>query len=142
MAYLLDTNVISETVKKAPEQKVLAWLEAQKPTDLFLAAQTIGELLRGAWKTLDTGRREQFRTWIENDLVRQFEGRVLPFDRDIARIWGRLMGEGDRGGRTPPAADAQIAAIAIHYDFSLVTRNIKDFDRLGVSLINPWNAGG
>ena len=139
MAFLLDTNIVSEAVKPKPDQRVLAWLDAQTPAALFLAAQTIGELVRGARKVRERHRREGFETWIEQDLAGQFEGRVLPFDGPAAVLWGRLMGDGDRTGRPPAAADAQIAAIALHHDLTLVTRNVRDFERLNVSLLNPWD---
>ncbi len=139
MAFLLDTNIVSETVKARPEGRVLVWMEAQMPAELFLAAQTIGELVRGARKVKEKARRERFEQWIEQDLAVQFEGRVLPFDGPAAVQWGRLMGDGDRSGRTPAAADAQIAAVAIHHDLTLVTRNTKDFQRLPVKLFNPWD---
>jgi hypothetical protein len=138
MAFLLDTNIVSETIRPKPEPRVLDWLEAQTPAELFLAAQTIGELVRGARKVKEKARRERFESWIEYDLAQQFEGRVLPFDSPTAALWGRLMGDGDRMGRTPAAADAQIAAVAIHHGFTLVTRNVKDFERFDVKLLNPW----
>ena len=140
MPFLLDTNIVSETVKPKPEKRVLAWLEAQTPAELFLAAQTIGELVRGARKVKEKARRERFEEWIEQDLAKQFEGRVLPFDGAAAALWGRLMGDGDRTGRTPAAADAQIAAVAIHHDLTLATRNTKDFQGFDMKLINPWKA--
>ena len=139
MPFLLDTNVVSETVKPKPENRVLGWLEAQRPAELFLSTQTIGELVRGARKVKEKARRERFEQWIEQDLTDQFEGRVLPFDGPAAVLWGRLMGDGDRTGRTPAAADAQIAAVAIHHDLTLVTRNVKDFQRFDMTLLNPWD---
>ena len=138
MALLLDTNVVSETVRPRPEKMVLDWIEAQIPTDLFLAAQTIGELVRGARKAREQERRERFERWIEQDLARQFDGRVLPFDGRTAAIWGRLMGDGDRAGRPPAAADAQIAAVAIQHEMILVTRNVKDFVSFEIQLLDPW----
>ena len=140
MAFLLDTNVVSETITLRPERSVLDWIEAQIPTDLFLAAQTIGELVRGARKVREPARRERFERWIEQDLAAQFDGRVLPFDGRTAAVWGRLMGDGDRAG-PPAAADAQIAAVAIHHELTLVTRNEKDFERFEIHLLNPWPAG-
>ena len=140
MAFLLDTNVVSETVRPRPRQRVLHWIEARNPSDLFLAAQTIGELVRGARKARDQERRERFGRWIEQDLARQFDGRVLAFDGRTAAIWGRLMGDGDRAGRRPAAADAQIAAVAIQHGLVLVTRNVRDFAQFDVELLNPWNA--
>ena len=141
MAFLLDTNVVSETVRPRPRQSVLDWIEARNPSELFLAAQTIGELVRGARKAREQERRERFERWIEQDLARQFDGRVLPFDVLTAAVWGRLMGDGDRAGRRPAAADAQIAAVAIQHGLVLVTRNVRDFAQFDVELLNPWHAG-
>ena len=138
MAFLLDTNVVSETIRPRPEKPVLDWIEAQVPTDLFLAAQTIGELVRGARKVKEQARRERFEKWIEQDIDRQFDGRVLPFDGRTAAVWGRLMGDGDRAGRPPAAADAQIAAVAIQHELILVTRNVKDFVNFDIRLLDPW----
>ena len=137
MAFLLDTNVVRETTRPRPRQPVLDWIEAQNPTDLFLAAQTIGEFVRGARKVREQARRERLERWIEQDLARQFDGRVLPFDGRTAVVWGRLMGTGDRSGRPPPAADAQIAAVAIQHELILVTQNVKDFGTFGIRLLNP-----
>ena len=139
MAFLLDTNVVSETVRPRPRQSVLDWIEARSPPDLFVAAQTIGELVRGARKVREQDRRERFERWIEQDLVRQFEGRILPLDGSAAVIWGRLMGDGDRAGFRPAAADAQIAAVAIQHGLTVVTRNVKDFVRFDVKLLDPWD---
>lgn len=138
MAFLLDTNVISETVRKKPESRVLGWLEKQSPAELFLSAMTIGELMRGAHKVKDKARRDKFTNWIEDDLGRQFEDRILPFGESAARIWGEWMGNGDRAGKTPSAFDAQIAAIAIDRGLVLVTRNVSDFDGFELEILDPW----
>ena len=138
MAFLLDTNVVSETIRPRPEKMVLDWIEAQNPADLFLAAQTIGELVRGARKVREQERRERFERWIEQELARQFDGRILPFDGRTAEIWGRLVGDGDRAGRPPATADAQIAAVAIQHELILVTRNVKDFVNFDTQLLDPW----
>lgn len=138
MTFLLDTNVVSETIRPRPEQRVLDWLSEQTPSDLFLASQTFGELVRGARRVREAARRERFEKWIGVDLALQFDGRVLPFDYPAACLWGELMGDSDRDGRTPSAADAQIAAIAIHRGLTLVTRNTKDFVQLGVEFFDPW----
>lgn len=138
MAFLLDTNVISETVRPRPDKTVLDWIESQIPSDLFLAAQTLGELVRGARRVKEQARREQFERWIQQDLARQFDGRILPFDASTAAVWGCLMGDGDRAGRRPSAADAQIAAAAIQHDLTLVARNVKDFRNFDIRLLDPW----
>ena len=139
MAFLLDTNVISETVRPKPEPRILDWLEHQSPEELYLSAMTISELMRGAYKVKEKARRDRLTTWIEEDLRRQFETRLLPFNDSSARIWGELMGNGDRTGKTPSAFDAQIAAIAINRGLVLVTRNVKNFERFDLEILNPWD---
>lgn len=136
--FLIDTNVIGETVKARPEPRVLAWFEERTPGELFLAAVTFGELVRGARRLEDAGRQRGYERWIRHDLVRQFEGRILPFDRDAAAIWGEIMAVGDRTGRPRPAIDAQIAAIARRHDLTLVTRNLRDFEATGATVLDPW----
>ena len=142
MAFLIDTNIVSETVRPKPEPRVLAWVERRSPAELFLASITIGELMRGARKIKEEARRTTYERWIENDLSEQFEGRILPFDDKTARIWGRLMGDGDRKGLTPAAADAQIAAIAMGHGLVLVTRNVRDFENFDLEIANPWDGEG
>ena len=138
MSFLLDTNIVSETVRRRPEPRVLSWLGAQLASDLFLASVTIGELVRGARRVSDPARQRLYQRWIEDDLVRQFEGRVLPFDLGAARLWGEMMGDGDRIDQPRSAADTQIAAIARLHDLTLVTRNVSDFRAFEVRLLNPW----
>ncbi len=120
MPFLLDTNIVTKTAKPKTEQRVFAWLESQTPAELFLAPQIIGELVRGARKVKQRDRREQFEHWIEQDLAEQLEGRVLPLDGPAVVLGGAPHGDGDRTGRTPAAADAQIAAVARHHDLTLV----------------------
>jgi toxin FitB len=139
--YLLDTNVISELVRPAPEARVLAWIEAQGAADLHISAITLGELLRGVTRLPPSRRREALRRWVEHDLASQFEGRVLPFDRQAAEIWGALMGDGDRSGRPRATLDTQIAAIALAQELILVTRNVADFAGLSVRTLDPWRQG-
>ena len=141
MAFLIDTNVISETLKSRPEAKVIDWLGGQKANDLFLASVSLGELVRGARQAKDKAKRERFKRWIEHDLASQFDGRILPFDQEAAVIWGEIMGDGDRFGRPKPMADAQIAAVARRHKLTLVTRNTRDFTEMNVGILDPWTLG-
>jgi hypothetical protein len=138
MPFLLDTNIVSETIKPRPEGRVISWLGDQNPSDLYLASMTIGELVRGVRKLKKAARRRVYERWIEEDLSKQFDGRILPFDQGAAIIWGEIMGDGDRTGRTRPAADAQIAAVARRHNLTLATRNLKDFGSMKVKLFDPW----
>ena len=136
--FLLDTNVISELVRARPEPKVVAWVTAQAAADLYLSAVTVGELTRGVVRLADGRKRDTLGRWVSTELPRQFEGRTLPFDREAAVIWGTIMGEGDRLGRTYAAADAQIAATALRHGLVVVTRNRRDFEGMDVGLFDPW----
>ena len=138
MPYLIDTNVLSETLKPRPEPKVTAWLAEQNPEDLFLSSISLGELARGASRVKEPTKRERLMRWVEDDLVSQFQDRILPFDQDAAILWGKIMGDGDSTGRQKPMADAQIAAVAKRHGLTLVTRNTKDFRNMDVMLVNPW----
>lgn len=107
MSYLLDTNVVSETISRRQEKMVIAWL-AQVPAEaLFVSVLTLAEIRKGVEKLTDRKRREKLRTWLEHDLPAWFEGRVLPVDLAVADRWGRLLAEVGRpvpssGSLLPP----------------------------------------
>ena len=140
MAFLIDTNVIGETFRPRPAPRVLEWVRRQMAGDLFLAAMSLGELVRGARRVKDRAQRERLVRWINHDLATQFQGRILPFDQEAAMLWGTIMGDGDRTGRPKPMADAQTAAVALRNGLTLATRNIRDFKDMGVTLVDPWAA--
>lgn len=140
MAFLLDTNVISELVKPEPTRRVAAWLEDQDPRDLFISSMTLGEIVRGVERLPVGRRRKALERWVEEDLTDEFEGRILAFDLEAALHWGRIMGAADRRGRPRSAADALIASVARRHDLTLVTRNTRDFAGTGVKTLNPWSA--
>ena len=136
--FLLDTNVVSELVAATPAPQVLRWMVAQVPARLFLSVITLGEITKGVAR-LDAGRRrDRLARWLAEDLPAQFEGRLLPFDQAMAIRWGEMMAEAANRGRPRPAVDLQIAATAGHLGLGLVTRNITDFEDLGLELVNPW----
>ena len=142
MTFLLDTNVVSETVKPRPARPVDDWLAGCLATDLYLSAITLGEIVRGARRLRDEGRRRAYEVWIERQLLRDFRGRILPFDVEAATIWGEILAAGDRAGLTLPAVDAQIAALARRHGMTVVTRNVRDFSLMNVTLLNPWSEQG
>jgi tRNA(fMet)-specific endonuclease VapC len=134
MNYLLDTCVISEFTSTQPEPKVIEWMDAVNDETLFLSAITIGEIQRGIAKLPDSPRREELEKWLHEDLFLRFSGRILPLTAQVMLTWGKLTAQ----GRTLPAVDSMIAALAFHHDLCLVTRNVKDFNGTGVTLFNPW----
>ena len=138
MSYLLDTNVISETIRRRQDKLVIGWLEQVPAEALFLSVLTLGEIRKGVERLTDKKRREKLRLWLEHELPAWFEGRVLPIDLAVADRWGRLLAE---TGRPVPTIDSLLAATALHYELRLVTRNAKDFAYPGLEVINPWQNG-
>lgn len=137
MKYLLDTNVISELVSTKPNSNVTAWIEEIPINSFFLSVLTLGEIRKGIEKVKHGKRKKKLLIWLEHDLIGMFEERILTITAPVADRWGRLQYQVTR---TLPAIDSLIAATALHYDMSLVTRNTEDFsDCPGLEVINPWN---
>lgn len=138
MKYLLDTNVISELVKKEPNPGVLNWIDERDEAALFLSVITFGELQKGICKLSDKSRTERLQAWVDRDLTNRFEGRILPLDLDIFLTWGKIQGESKKSGTPLPVMDSLIAATAIAHNLTVVTRNVKDIERCQASVYNPW----
>jgi predicted nucleic acid-binding protein len=139
LSYLLDTNVLSELKRKLPDPGVVAWFAHRPAATLFLSVLTLGEIRKGIQGVADEKRRLILLDWLETDLPAFFSARILPVDTQVADRWGRLQAA---AGRPIPAIDSLLAATALTHDLVLVTRNTRDFEGLGVSLINPWSDGG
>ena len=138
MKYLLDTCTISETAKRIPSERVLRWLHGVPAEDLHLSSVTVGEIAKGISKLdLNNPRRMRLEQWFD-EIRSQFAQRILPFDEMAAIIWGRMVGEGIRCGRTMSLADSQIAATARVHSMKLVTRNVDDMVGMGVPIFNPF----
>lgn len=137
---LLDTNVVSELMRPAPEAAVLSWLNRQAADTLWLNSVVVSELLYGIARLPDGKRRAQMAQTVQAMLDVDFSGRVLPFDLDAAVVYADLVAIRERQGLAIDIADAQIAAICLAHGATLATRNTKHFDGLGLTLINPWVA--
>jgi toxin FitB len=135
--FLLDTNVLSELRRRErTHPKVAAWADAAHATELFLSAITILEIEAG---TLLLARRDEaqgavLRAWIDGKVLPAFAGRILPIDTAVAQRCARLHVPNPRAER-----DALIAATALVHGLKVVTRNVADFEPMGVALINPWD---
>jgi predicted nucleic acid-binding protein len=135
---LLDTNIPSELVRSQPEPRIERWFSAQDEQSLFLSAVSIGELRRGFMLLPAGKRRTQLERWFHDDLVPRFGRRILPVTHAIADRWGILGAERQLAGTPISTADGMIAATAMEHSLILVTRNVKDFAGLGVTLLDPW----
>ena len=138
MKYLLDTCLISELVKKEPNLAVLSWLEEQNEQNLFLSVLNLGELQKGISKLADGEKKDELQSWATFDLVERFAGRIIDIDLEAALCWGRIQGEAEQTGAKLPVMDSLIAATAIAHGLVVVTRNVKDIERCGGRVCNPW----
>ncbi|MDR2587254.1 MAG: type II toxin-antitoxin system VapC family toxin [Coriobacteriales bacterium] len=135
---IVDTNILSEPLKAKPNEHVLAWfLENQE--DLYTTAITIGELMAGACSLPAGKRREGLRSAIE-ELASAYGDRALAYDAQAAKIYGILQGRAKEQGRPLSVEDGMIAALCLSHDAVLATHNTKDFERLGVTLTDPFTA--
>lgn len=131
--YLLDTNVISELRRPRPHGGVVAWLEDTPADDIFLSAVTIGELQIGVEniRAQDSERAKLVEQWVDSITAGY---NVLPMDAGSFRRWARLV----RGQPRDLFADAMIAATAIVHGLTVVTRNVRDFERFNAAVIDPF----
>jgi predicted nucleic acid-binding protein len=138
MKVLLDTNVLSEVRRPAPDPKVLGWLDTIDEDRAFISVASIAELRRGIALMEDGRRRAALADWLAVDLPGRFSGRILAIDPAIAGRWGDVMAQARRGGFALSVMDGFFAATALVGELVLATRNTKDFAPLGVPLFNPW----
>ena len=138
---LLDTNVVSEMMREAPDQRVASWAARQPGNALTICAVTVYEIESGI-RLLPKGRRRDSLQLRWDAMLRVFSSRILSFDVTAAHESGRLLASARAAGRTLAVADAQTAGCALGAGLSLVTRNVKDFDFVqGLRLVNPFEVG-
>jgi toxin FitB len=139
-SFLLDTNVPSELVRPQPDPMVQAWIAARDLDTLFISSVSFGELRKGIVLLPPGKRRAELEAWIETDLSILFSGRIISVTRSVAERWGVLEGQRQLAGKPLNVPDGQIAATALEHGLTVVTRNVRDFEQLGVSILNPWVA--
>ena len=135
--YLLDTNIISNTIKRLPSEALLKWMGEQTDDSLFISSLSLAEIWRGILEKPTGKKRRELEAWFSGPEGPQalFRGRVLPFDENAALIWGDLMAAGSAAGRPRSALDMVIAAIAQSNNCILVTDNERHFPT--IDLFNP-----
>lgn len=137
--FLLDTNIPSELTRPHPQPSVSQWLENADDEQLCLSVISLGEILKGITVLPASKRRNGLQQWLDETLRPWFAGRILSVDASIAERWGVLAGHCKLKGRPLKVADGFIAATALEHDLTIVTRNVRDFEGLGVEVLNPWD---
>jgi predicted nucleic acid-binding protein len=135
VSYLLDTNVVSEFRKKAPNAGASGWIGSVRSSELYLSVLVVGEIRQGIERlaTRDPAQAAAIESWSQR-LVAGYADRIVPVTVEIAELWGRL-----NAGSPLPLVDGLLAATALVHDWTLVTRNAVDVERTGVRLINPFD---
>jgi toxin FitB len=135
---VLDTNVLSEAFKPTPSAAVMNWMAAQEPSTVFITAITQAEILYGIELLPSGKRRTLLAAAIEKLLTHEFDGRILPFDGESARLFPKIVAGRDAVGRPISQFDAMIASIVRSRRAAVATRNTSDFEQCGVRIVNPW----
>lgn len=137
--YLIDTNCLSELTRLRPDANVIEWFSSHEETKMYLSVISLGELVKGIDRLPDSAKKDKLNNWIQHNLKSRFQNRILPISESIAIQWGSIQAKMKNQGTPLPAIDALIAATAFVHNLAIVTRNTKDFELTGISLINPWD---
>lgn len=136
---VLDTNVLSELMRRRPTARVVSWVDEQDASALATTAVTVAELLHGVARLADGARKTKLAAAVDALVREDFSGRVLPFDVATAAHYAELVAGRDRNGRPISVSDGQIAAICRCHAAALATRNVRDFDATGIAVLDPWD---
>jgi toxin FitB len=136
--FLLDTNILSELRRPRPEPKVLAFIAAQPLERLYISIVTLAEIRFGIELLDDPTRRAELADWLAHKVRPMFEQRMLPITEDVMLKWRLLVEEGRKVGHTFSQPDLIIAATALVNDLIIVSRDIADYDKARVQVLNPW----
>ena len=141
MSILVDTNVVSELIGRSPDPAVGDWAAAHDLEDLYFSAVGEAELHYGAAILAASRRRETLIADIERFLSNAFDDRILPFDSAAARAYVDIAAMRRSAGRPTQPTDCQIAAVARSRGMTVATRNVRDFEGMGIDIVDPWTAG-
>ena len=136
--WLLDTNILSELRRPRPDRKVVAFVAAQPLERLYISTVTFAEIRFGIEVVDDAGRRAELNAWLANKVRPMFEQRVLAISEDIMLKWRLLVEEGRKAGHTFSQPDLMIAATALHHGLTVVSRDVSEYQKARVPVLNPW----
>ncbi|MDE1475211.1 type II toxin-antitoxin system VapC family toxin [Xenorhabdus bovienii] len=137
---VLETNVISETLRQVSEPRVIEWLDSQPIETLYLSTITLAELRFGMASLPPGKRRDNLQKSLESRVLPLFAGRLLPFDMLASQSYGELMAKARTLGLAISKADGYIAATAIANGMMVATRDVSPFKAADVDVINPWES--
>lgn len=138
MAWLLDTNILSELCKRKPEPKVVGFVAEQPLEALFVSVVTLAEIRFGIQRAPDPERRAELQDWLTLKVQPMFEGRILSVTEDVMLTWRMLVEDGRKARYTFSQPDLIIAATGLHHGLTIVTRDTEDYRRTRASILNPW----
>jgi len=138
MTYLIDTCVISEFTKKSPSQKVIHFLNGMNDIDVAISVITIGEVKNGIECLTDGRKRNRLERWFNEELLFRFKDRTLSIDAETMIIWGEMVAKLKNSGIILPVMDSLLAAQCKRHNLCIITRNVKDFEKTEISVMNPW----
>ena len=138
IAWLLDTNVLSELRRPKPDRKVLAFVAAQPLDCLYVSTVTLAEIRFGIELQRDPNLRAELIDWLTHKVRPMFEQRVLPVSEDIIFKWRLLVEDGRKAGHTFSQPDLFIAATALQHGLTVVSRDVTDYAKARLALFNPW----
>ena len=136
--WLLDTNVLSELRRRKPERKVVSFVAAQPLESLYVSVVTFAEIRFGIERVSDAGRRAELGDWLAPKVRPMFEQRVLAISEDVMFKWRLLVEEGRKVRHTYSQPDLIIAATALDHGLTVVSRDVSDYRRARVPVVNPW----
>ena len=136
--WLLDTNILSELRRPKPERKVLAFIAVQPLDLLYISSATLAEIRFGIELVSDVSRRAGLNDWLAHKMRPMFTGRVLEITEDVMFKWRLLVEDGHKAGRTFSQPDLIIAATALHYGLTVVSRDVSDYEKARAPVFNPW----
>jgi len=138
MNYLLDTCLLSEFTRKAPEPNVVRWMDSVEEEQLYLSVISIGEIQQVIDRLPSSRRKNDLSIWLNNGLINRFGSRTISLDISTMLLWGSLTAKMESSGKPLPVMDALLVASALQYNLVIATRNVVDFLPCGVRVINPW----
>ena len=136
--WLLDTNILSELRRPKPERKVIAFVAAQPLDRLYVSDVTLAEIRFGIEQVADAGRRTELSDWLTHKVRPMFDNRALPVTEDIMFKWRLLVEDGRRIGHTFSQPDLMIAATALHHGLTVVSRDVRGYQKARAPVFNPW----